>query len=215
MSYLNFNFDARQTDLRLDFSLQVSTRIGNEVLVSSTNCGAMLEPDSLLDYSRDFHYYLSKRYTAAAAYAQQCYNKNSTAQMCSIYVQKELPTITSTNISCPFPGKEKICVRNSTNLQIDIVLNSHDHLGINTAPQNRFEYRRINECAPLNVDEYTHINTSEPYSSENASVEFLYGGIFDSGTLRDPATYRIPQSSVDYVKRNDADYRIGYPPLQT
>lgn len=125
--------------------------------------------------------YISRLTTAGKTYGQQCYGKTISAQQCSLFVTRQLSQDISRNVSCPFPGKSKICIRNSTNLRIDSGnIDSHDHLGINAPPKERFTFRDVLECAPLRTREYTQtkssIFTTSPDSDSNViSVQILYG----------------------------------------
>lgn len=154
----------------------------------------MLRWDSSLDFGDPCHSYFNRRYVSATAYAQQCYNTTSAAQECSTYVRKELPIRIDKNMNCPFPGKDKICLFNSTNLRLDTgLIDSHYHLGINTEPEKRFAYRRVDECAPLDTERYTRVNDSAPFSPYNATAEYFFGGKFMEGKfLRNSLTYRTP-----------------------
>lgn len=154
--------------------------------------------------------YYESRYFSASTYAQQCYESNSTTQTCGTYVNKELPINASRNVGCPFPGGKNICTSNSSNLRLDTgLLNSHDHLGINTPPSIRFAFRYVHECAPLLVDKYTRVNSSRPFNSANASLELLYGAQIDGETVIDPATYRIPQpGKTDPKLSPNGDFRL-------
>lgn len=177
----------------------------------------MLAPDSIVDYVQQYNSYINRRYSLALAYAQECYTNSSATQICSIYKQRRLPINVYRNISCPFPGKE-ICARNSTNLRLDTgFLDSHDHLGINTKPQNRFVFRHVDECAPLTLDGYLWSNNSHVYTVQNSSTEYRYGELSDNGKVIDPATFRTsPSSEAIYALHNrDADYRLRYVRLST
>ncbi|KAL9622205.1 MAG: hypothetical protein Q9160_003388 [Pyrenula sp. 1 TL-2023] len=190
----------------------VSTAIGTEVLVSSRRCGAIVWPNSLIELYQVVLPYFESRYFSASTYAQQCYESNSTTQTCGTYVNKELPIKATRNAACPFPEGESICISGSSNLRLDTgLLNSHDHLGINTPPTTRFAFRYVHECAPLLVDKYARVNSSRPFNSANASLEFLYGEQIDGETAIDPATYRIPQpGKTDPKLSPNGDFRLKF-----
>lgn len=194
--------------------LQILSATGNEVFISNKNCGVMTISAVEASFG-DGANYQTRQSNIASVYTDQCYRNNLTAQTCTTYVKKELPVNVYKNMSCPFPGNERICLRNSTNLRTDTgFLDSHDHLGINTPPRQRFTFRSVNDCAPLITDLYMRVNTSKPYSSANASVEYLYGTtIGTSEVLRDAATYRCSPTSKNSVlrtwKNHDAQYRLG------
>ena len=167
---------------------QISTATGSEVLISSKNYGVVVPPASILSYYRSFYSYINRRYTFASAYAQQCYDSKLSSQLCSTYVQKALPFEVDRNASCPFPGKN-ICLHNPGNIRLDTgLLNYHIHLGINAPSAQLFAYRRVDKCAPLVTEGYMRVNSSQPYTSENASLEFLYGDRYEGF---DNATYPL------------------------
>lgn len=183
------------------------------MLLSSENCGALIPPASLTEYYGNYMPYLTVNINSASAYAQQCYTNSSFSQFCSLYVQKELPINIDKNASCPFPGKEKICLRNSGNLRLDTgPLDSHIHFGMNTEPGRRFTYRRIIECAPLQTAGYTRTNTSSPlFSSQNASLDFMYGKSISQfpGVLYNDFTYQNLVSSSP-LNPDDANYVLEF-----
>ncbi|KAF2140483.1 uncharacterized protein K452DRAFT_309634 [Aplosporella prunicola CBS 121167] len=194
------------------FSSRISTATGNEVLISSPNCGRI---DATLDSNiYDYFAYL-RRYTSeltitGASYAKQCYEGNGTAQECSTYVKKELPATIYSNMSCPFPGNEKICLQSSTNLRIDTgLIDSHDDLGMNAAPADRFAFRRVVDCAPLVTEGYARQRNGSDNRTQDATIEYYYGDRrhwlpYDDANF----TYVYSASSKDNYNMN-ADYTLG------
>ncbi|KAL9621488.1 MAG: hypothetical protein Q9160_004018 [Pyrenula sp. 1 TL-2023] len=168
----------------------ISTSTSDEVLISSPACGIVRAPPNDEAIFNDYQPYFSDMITASSSYAQQCYNNNTTAQECSIFVKKQIPQTVFTNLSCPFSKDPTICAQNSTNLRIDTVVDSHDHFGINAAPKDRFTWRNVVECGPLNSK--SHIRISPPTDgSNNISVaQWLYGNTSDLG----PPTFQWPVS---------------------
>lgn len=190
--------------------LQISTVTGNEVSVSSDKCGIVVEPDSVLENYRNDVPYFNQRFVSGYSYARQCYGNNTATQLCSSYKIPALPIHMSNTTDCPFPGKEQICLPNSTTLTLDTgLLDSHDHLGINTPPSNRFAFRRVDQCIPLVVDKYSHINSSKPFTASNASVEYRYGMQNDDTDLVDPATFRIPVPSYIATLDQNLDAKVS------
>lgn len=152
----------------------------NEVLISSSRCGLFRNsPDDSNATHNDVISYITKLSTAGMSYNQQCYGDTVSVQQCSLYVTRQLHQHISRNMSCPFPGKEKICALNSTNLRIDSGnLDSHEHLGLNAPPKDRFTFREVLECAPLRSREYTQIAPpADGSTSDVMNVQVLYGGL--------------------------------------
>lgn len=156
------------------------------MLISSSKCGVFGAPPNVDAKYSDFLGYLSRLTAASTSYAQQCYEDNTAAQECSLYVKEKIPQIISTNASCPFPGKDKICSQ-AQNLRIDTgIVDSHVHLGMNAATKDRFTYRNILECAPLRTDGYKKIVPSSDNSTSGDQEYLFYGPTFNlqaNGTM--------------------------------
>lgn len=155
--------------------------------------------------------YLTKLITSSASYAQQCYGDNTTTtavQECSIFVKRQLmPSAVSRNTGCPFPGGNKICLRESANLRIDSgLLSSHTSFGINTAPSDRFSFRNVIECAPLRTSEYRRLVRAPDNSSIDSTIEYLYGKSKSHSTVNPLGSFWRPslrqQYSDDYEIEN-------------
>lgn len=178
----------------------------NEVLISSPKCGLYTGPPNDEAFYTNILAYMSELTSASASYAQQCYGKNTTTQQCSIFVKKQIPQIISRNASCPFPGEKRICMRESTNLRIDTgKVDSQKHLGINAAPKDRFTYRSVVECAPLNTKAYTRIVPGADYTNSNLTVQLLYGNRTYGVDMNNSVTYEWPM----YVPQGIADYMLS------
>ena len=152
--------------------------------------------------------YFNRISVASTTYAQQCYKTNLTAQECSIFVKKELPSTVTKNERCPFPGSSKICVLDAENIRIDTAnLNSHDDFGMNTEPKDRVEFRRVATCAPLRTDGYNGSAMAPEFgSTTNASevpVTLLYYGDQTQDinyTMVYPTRRTATQKTSDYLR---------------
>ncbi|KAF7516698.1 hypothetical protein G7054_g14048 [Neopestalotiopsis clavispora] len=140
------------------FSSRISSGVNDEVLIHGDNCGIVAGLGLIyVDKVDDLSQYTSRTFTDAADYAQQCYSNDSSGILsCDRFVVKGLQTATTeTNRSCPFQGD--ICQTNSTNIRLDTgYIDSHEQLGLNAPPNQRFEYRYVLECAPLKTE--GHVN---------------------------------------------------------
>lgn len=119
-----------------------------------------------------------------------------------MFVQKQIPRSILTNASCPFPGTDKICMRNSTNLRIDTgLIDSDEHFGMNARLEDRFKYREVIDCAPLRTKGYSSISRGV---LGNGSVveEMAYGRGF--GEISN-ITFRWPAQQIKEVN----DYFLG------
>ena len=166
---------------------------GDEVLISSPKCGmlnaSLMTPEdrvsAVLGYS-------SQLKTASAAYSQQCYCDVS-EQECSVFVQRQMPRQLLLNASCPFPGKDTICVRNATNLRMDTgLINSNEHFGMNAPPRDQFSYRNILECGQLRTDNYRREVTVSDSQGNHSSVQYLYGSPAQGLHQNDSVTFSWP-----------------------
>lgn len=156
------------------FSSQVSTAAGNEVLVSSSNCGHLTDNTNMYtaDTFKLLFPYVSETVILSSSYAQQCYRQDAVAPSCKTFIQPRLPT-TSSTAACPFNG---MCVGNG---EIALVLdtghiNSHFDLGLNAPPEDRWTVRKVTTCAPI-----TTVGYSTSYHPTNSTVdgyvEYYYG----------------------------------------
>ncbi|KAH8901160.1 hypothetical protein GQ53DRAFT_584347, partial [Thozetella sp. PMI_491] len=174
----------------------------SEVLLSGTGC-------AWLDYTANNNLTLRTsilnpwflRITSSSAtYAEKCYglgDGQSSALDCAAFIQKQLPTVVSTNASCPF--KDNICQSNDSNLVIDTgYLDSNDHFGLNTAPNQRFQYRDVTYCAPLQTEGYV---SNFNYSTDNSYTRFYYGPRLNGSSIVRNATENLTyQYSNDIAK---------------
>ncbi|KAK7949284.1 uncharacterized protein PG986_010170 [Apiospora aurea] len=174
------------------YSSQITSAMGNEVLINGKNCGVYGPPSwANIDYPTMLasNSWLSTKLADAANYVQQCYATQGTSMFdCNRFVVQNLPTETSDgNSACPFASD--VCRDNATNIRLDTgYLDSNDHLGLNAPQDQRFLWRKVLSCAPLRTDGYTtsHIYenrsfTSYHYGSQvaqnQASVNYTYSVI--------------------------------------
>ncbi|CAN8103413.1 unnamed protein product [Discula destructiva] len=124
------------------------------------------------DLGKDFQPYSAKRLQTSANYAQQCYSANTSGLLgCGTFVQSKLASEIDKNATCPF--SESICRSSSNNLVIDTgYLDSHVHFGLNATPNERFQYRRVIQCAPIITEGYT---TKYNLSDDRSYTRYWYG----------------------------------------
>jgi hypothetical protein len=167
------------------FSSRVATSTGGEVLVSGSNCGlsrafvnlTLEEMDSATGYQ-------SLRQQFSLNYASRCYRNDSLTEDCPTYPRKNLAFNFTRNVACPFPGKARICRDAYGAVRFDSgYINSHSDLGINTAPQNRFLYRSVLECAPLLNEGYTRRDVPDRKHSTSPVITYFYGSTSHYGNV--------------------------------
>ncbi|KAM7193957.1 hypothetical protein V8F33_007463 [Rhypophila sp. PSN 637] len=186
------------------FSSQISTSIGDEVLIASSNCGIVLlqqnnvTHNGLLARLRSDSEFASN----AANYAQQCYSlldrsNSSTMFDCNTFAVGRLPAIIDNDAPCPF--NETIC-RSKSNVRFDTgYLDSNEHLGINAPPEERFQFRQVYSCAPLQTDGYTEHRTG----INRNFTRYYYGPGVIGGEITHNFTHEVFSIETQYSDVDD------------
>lgn len=119
---------------------------------------------------------------AFSSYAASCYpdpnhddiSHSFGSGMCGLYVRRYINTTVSFPGSCPF-AQDLCAVPLDQVIRIDSGrINSHDHLGINSAPHARLEIQTSVTCSPLQTDGYMtsdYVN----HNGVNDTLLFYYG----------------------------------------
>lgn len=135
------------------FSSQISSGIGNEVLIKGDNCAIVLLDvvDAPVGMNLSVPWQ-SNAVNNAANYAQQCYCTPGpdTPGMfdCTSFATPNLPTIVNQKAPCPF--QNGLCRSNDSNLVLDTgYIDTNKHLGINLPPGQNIQFRSVLQCAPL------------------------------------------------------------------
>lgn len=192
------------------FSAKISSSMGNEVLISSANCGSAgntygsskLSQATADQLANIFNPWLAEKVTSFSNFVQTCYANSS--ENCGPYVKKRLLSTVDKNASCPFQGQ--ICRHTTGNMRLDSgYLNSQTHLGINAPTGLQFKFRAITHCAPIESKGYTrpvYYSTDKPY------VQYFYGPLTANNSSKSinilPFTYMVEQKSVEEIS-----YRKG------
>ncbi|KAJ2988738.1 hypothetical protein NUW58_g3827 [Xylaria curta] len=191
------------------FSSRVSTSVGSEVLIRSSDCGGIMGPIQLGNTSYPpFLAYTAERVNNAANYVQQCYSdSNSTGLLdCQRFVTQKLATSTNRKGACPF--HDEICHNNSTNLILDSgFIDSHLHFGQNSPPDERILWRSVLTCAPLKSAQFT----SQSSTPENYTL-YHYGTVFggmDYVHTAIPVKAQYSQVMADDTLVSNANYMIS------
>ncbi|ETS80554.1 hypothetical protein PFICI_08083 [Pestalotiopsis fici W106-1] len=190
------------------FSANISSSAGDEVLIDGTDCSIFYSGDaSNIDTAHDYSIWNSQVVNNAYNYAQQCYAVDSATSMssCNSYVENRLDAMRDTAAPCPFAND--ICRDNSSNLILDSgYIDSHNHLGLNSPPDERILSRQVLHCAPIKTTGY---NTS--YVVGNTSfTRYNYGpNTRNTGNF----TYQVSTQESQYTRANASlsgvDYRLG------
>ncbi|KAI1364789.1 hypothetical protein F5Y08DRAFT_353259 [Xylaria arbuscula] len=199
------------------FSSRISSAVGDEVLIKTSNCGypqVITEPADPL-YLPDL--YLSAAIISKAAnYVQQCYsNENAGLLDCSRFAKQYITNNIDKKANCPF--KSHVCRSESANLRIDSgYLDSHDTLGVNAPPDERILFRSVLHCAPLKTTGFAHERNSSigkyvfyQYGNYSGSVHETFDWVYAAPSVE--AQYAAIESNdisvsiANYDLRNDAD----------
>lgn len=137
-------------------SSRISTGIGNEVLISSSNCGVLRdggEPPSIEFIETKLASFLNKQLLSQSTYAQQCYEKDTNLASCQTFVKKRLVSQVNQNATCPF--HPDMCRSQTGNIHIDTgFLDTHEDLGLNFPRSQRMQSRITTDCAPIVMEGY-------------------------------------------------------------
>ncbi|KAH7000231.1 hypothetical protein EDB80DRAFT_106597 [Ilyonectria destructans] len=156
---------------------------GVEVLIHSPQCGYWQASfsDDLVVASTD----IANRTLEAVQYADTCYESNSPSELCDNYlVKRNLEWTGWHNTECPF--EDGMCLDNDTfpAFQMEtMLLDSHEHFGMNSPKQGRFALQRTTTCAPLNVKDWSLVkggtiegeNITKVYFGATSSDDYTFG----------------------------------------
>lgn len=175
------------------FSSQISSGIGNQVLLDGTAC-SIVEAAETGDTLWALLPYFSRLISDNANYAQQCYSTESSGMFdCTSFVKPRLPSTLDTQAPCPFASD--VCRSDSANIKLDTgYLDSNDHLGINAPQDERILFRTVMSCAPLSTEGYSRNTTSgtEDYTA------YIYGNKMSGQNY----TYEVKNLQAQYENDN-------------
>lgn len=179
---------------------------GSEVLLLGSNCTMFDSSNSL------YRTWVAEHMQISATYSQQCYanfSNSARGSGCtnSRYVKQQIPVSVDSNAPCPFDYS--LCAMNASNLILDTnLIDTHTHLGVNAPPNERLQYRRVLECAPLTTRGYSEtvdlsMNQSFSYYYYGANAPCNYTYMYPS-----PSNY---QHVLDQTRNHDSEWMMmGY-----
>lgn len=201
------------------FSSQMTTGIGDEVLIDGANCGIVVSSANSENISISTADILmareeSRRRNDAVNYAQQCYDGPSALASdisagrvvdCNLFAVPSLSSRTiNTNAPCPFTVG--ICQNDSSSLLLDTgYIDTHEHLGSNSPKEHRISMRQTYHCAPLRTDgfkEEKQVNGTN-YTTYNYGQTITKVYNTSSGTLEG-----IPHNYTMTVRGLDSQYPV-------
>ncbi|KAI1744856.1 hypothetical protein F4680DRAFT_443335 [Xylaria scruposa] len=159
------------------FSARISTGVGDEALIRSTNCGTLYPNFSNLDSYYASLPYVAEVFSNAANYAQQCYSSNNNTLGCSRFMKPRLNRIVDFEADCPF--SDIICRNKSGNILLDTgYLDTHEFFGLNAPRDQRVLWRNVLHCAPLATAGFTEVipadNATLYYYGSHDPIPYLY-----------------------------------------
>ncbi|KAI1497320.1 hypothetical protein F5X99DRAFT_423614 [Biscogniauxia marginata] len=193
------------------FSSQISSSVGNEVLLSGTNCAWVdnngdSNATQLENIGLIWRPYESRIWMTSANYAQECYNKTGSPGFlsCSTFIKKQLPFTVDVEAGCPFA--DGMCSTNNSNIILDSgYLDSHDHFGINAPTSQRTQWRKVMHCAPLMTEGYKEKGTS---TTSKPVTKYFYGKARNTRDYED-YTYQYVDERYWGLDMTSAEYTIG------
>lgn len=179
-------------------SAKITKSAGRDCLIMSEYCGIWTEgkdwnnsDPNTLDQFGSTQLLASN---TATNYARTCYTNNSeNLPQCNIYAQSRLPLHVTVNASCPF--NTSICLEGPTaSFTMDTgLIDTREHLGINTPDDGRVQFRKIATCSPLTRKGHVTVhNDSIPlpgYPFENYTLAAYHYGPADDGMGLQNYTY--------------------------
>ena len=200
-------------------SSKISSAMGNEVLITSPNCGlpfytpgvSPMQPPTLRQGNDILGPWLAEKITSYANYAQTCYSVRSTFDTCAPFVKRRLLSSIDRNATCPFSNT--ICRHEYGNIFVDSgYLNSQADFGINGPVDFQFNLRIMTHCAPIKTKDHEEtIN----YSQDKPYVRYHLGQrtFVNDTDIGQPYTYEVEQMSPEELKWQNrtsslADYAL-------
>jgi hypothetical protein len=166
------------------FSSLVANAAGDQVLLVGDACSvkAVEVPDDLAQSDLDrIKRYEALRVMDAANMARKCSELDGGDRgevRCSPLAVNRVPlAVRNLTAGCPFSAD--VCQPGNANILLDTgLMDSHDHLGINSPRRQRFGYRRRLHCAPLKTEPYKQ-DLSVP-GERRAITQYFYGRQWDA-----------------------------------
>ncbi|KAF3766253.1 hypothetical protein M406DRAFT_11941, partial [Cryphonectria parasitica EP155] len=195
------------------FSSQVSSAMGNEVLLLSEHCGFVYVTSvNATTYDEALLFtWLYQYLESSTNYAEQCYGSDDSNLVgCDTFVHRNLPYNITTTAECPFD--KNICLDDNSTIVLDSgLVDSREDFGLNTPDGQQFQIRMRVECAPIRTEGYT---TNFNLSDDRSYTQYWYGpsgGNFTyewtNDELWELRKLAIQSANFDVAQTND-DYNI-------
>ena len=165
------------------FSAEVAKAAGNETLIRGLDCGYLIGNLSLPDDSPLVAAGLRAMEIddtlVASSYARACYDDHTPPDelRCNRFVKPKLAYSTRPDAPCPFAVD--ICLdKSGAAFEVDSgLIDSHSDLGINTASEDRLQYRKVTTCSVLQVEERAQdVNQTDAKGNTIQWTHYAFGG---------------------------------------
>jgi hypothetical protein len=164
--------------------------------------------------------YVFGRWTAkkAIAYVSSCYDDeamNTNDSMCQTYARRKIKSGRSRNVTCPFPNNLCDAVVEMDSGYID----SNRHLGINSPPKDRIQFRKVSTCAVIPAEEKFATNWTTTTPSERQVWDIVANDAYryyNLGPLTPTKSYFWAQTkslaNYTFVRSNTSSWsqKMGY-----
>lgn len=162
------------------FSSEVSRAAGRARSLQRGDCGYWQTDGLGTDTSlRAYNQKMANESIVSSTYARACYGGNAPAGQCETFPVSSLKWTAQDNASCPFDPE--ICVEGTAAYKMTTeLLDSHTHLGINSAKKDRVQVQKQTTCSPLiQARDPRNGSTGVPGMGDDGDIllEYYYGSV--------------------------------------
>ncbi|KLU91505.1 hypothetical protein MAPG_10023 [Magnaporthiopsis poae ATCC 64411] len=136
-------------------------------------------------------------YERATEYGQNCYGPATSPDdpeppSCRDFPLTRVPMSIRVGVPCPFG--DGVCAEPSGAITLDTgLIDSNDHLGVNSPPGDRIKYQKIMTCSPIRAENYSSPWMAKPPRDSGLSDAATAAGVFYK-------TYNLgPGSNTNYT----------------
>ncbi len=145
------------------------TTATDQFRIDKVLCGTLYPEGAGIDDEGEaaqvWNVYYMNRLEEASVYEGLCYSSsNPDPSACGRLPVPRL-SFTAEDAPCPVANPDLCIYTNSTPIIMDSgYINSHTHLGVNAAPENAIEYRKLASCSPMQSNHAKVLNRDDPLS---------------------------------------------------
>ena len=151
----------------------------DDILVTSPDCGIYVDTSVVSSITPASGFQAKERNFTRVAdeYVQTCYNTTeSSNSLCRRFVRQQILWSAKPDAPCPFA--DGMCLQGASSaFEMDTgLLDSHETLGLNSAPENRVLYRRKTICSPVVTKGHGELI---PGKLPGEEIAYYYYGVVD------------------------------------